>query len=467
MLRQAFQKRMNVAFVCFVAASGFAQLTQGADQTPQEIFDQRIMPIFRSEQPSSCVQCHLASVDLKNYILPSQEKTFASLRDQGLIDLKAPDNSKVLTLIRMGDKDLDEGAKLIHEKLRRAEYDAFEAWVKACCADPKLRDLPRLTPEEYATPDKADAIIRHARKSRVVDSFARNIWSQRMRCFPCHTPHEIDPSNPRHQAAVKTHKEFERKFEPEVVARLNIFRETPEATLDYLIERSRNASENELPLLNLADPLKSLILLKPTSKLPLKREDGTFEDASSIVPVTHMGGLKMHPDDQSYKAFVAWIKDYANVVGDRYVDVDALPADNWVATQRVIKLSNVPAQWPVGTPVQLFVYGRGVENDSWQDEPLAFTQGTVTPRRMVNGALFLLAARNEQTASEVKADEAVLAGGQFLVKVYVDLKSRIAEQPTILLGDEDFAGQTEFKQTRWRDGFKFGPTVPADALKQE
>src|SRR5262245_10287972 len=65
------------------------------------IFEQRIMPIFRSPQPSSCIQCHLSSVDLKNYILPSPEKTFVSLRDQGLIDLASPEKSKILTLIQM------------------------------------------------------------------------------------------------------------------------------------------------------------------------------------------------------------------------------------------------------------------------------------------------------------------------------------------------------------------------------
>ncbi|MCG8648668.1 MAG: hypothetical protein MI861_02485, partial [Pirellulales bacterium] len=34
-----------------------------------QLFHERIMPIFQSPQPSSCVQCHLAAVDLKNYIL--------------------------------------------------------------------------------------------------------------------------------------------------------------------------------------------------------------------------------------------------------------------------------------------------------------------------------------------------------------------------------------------------------------
>ena len=458
---------MAVLIVGLIASSVLAQDAASGEPTPLEIFDQRIMPIFRSSQPSSCVQCHLSAVDLKNYILPSQEKTFVSLRDQGLIDLEAPKESKILTLIRMGDKDLDKGARLIHEKTRKAEYDAFEAWVEASCNDPKLRDLPRLNPDELASPAKPDAVIRHARKSRVVDSFVRTVWSQRMRCFPCHTPNEIDPSNPRHQAAIKTQNEFKKKFGPEVVKRLNIFRATPEETLDYLIERSRDVKEGELPLLDLAEPRKSLIVLKPTSKLPVKRDDGTFAAPSSIEPVSHMGGLKMHPDDQSYKAFVAWIKDYANVVGDRYVEVEQLPADNWVATTRVLKLSNAPESWAVGTPVQLFVYAWNSESDSWTPEPIAFTQGTVTPRKMVNGALFLLAPRDASRATVVEGDQTVLEGGRYLVKEYVDLKHRLADDPTLLLGADDFVGQAELNKTRWREGFKFAAAISGDKLIKE
>src|SRR5438128_6742112 len=113
--------------------------TRAADgDAAKDVFEKRILPIFKSPNPSSCTQCHLASVDLKNYILPSSEKTFVSLRDQGLIDLTNPEKSKILTLIQMGEKDLDRGAKLIHAKTRQAEFEAFEAWVKACCSDQTL-----------------------------------------------------------------------------------------------------------------------------------------------------------------------------------------------------------------------------------------------------------------------------------------------------------------------------------------
>jgi hypothetical protein len=146
-----------------------------------ELFERPIMPIFRSPEPASCVQCHLASVDLKDYILPSQEKTFVSLRDQGLIDLDRPSESRILKLIQMGEEDLDRGALLIHAETRKAEYEAFAAWIAACCNDLRLRELPALAASELARPARPDAVIRHVRKSRLVDSFARIVWSQRMR----------------------------------------------------------------------------------------------------------------------------------------------------------------------------------------------------------------------------------------------------------------------------------------------
>src|SRR5262244_687727 len=82
----------------------------------QGIFDQRIRPILDSPKPSSCTECHLAGVDLKDYILPSHEKTFLSLRDQGLVDLDRPAQSKILRLIAMGG-GTNQGASLISARV--------------------------------------------------------------------------------------------------------------------------------------------------------------------------------------------------------------------------------------------------------------------------------------------------------------------------------------------------------------
>ena len=465
--KQRFVFLSTLLIVAAGSANGLAQRKITADSNPSEVFNRRILPIFKSPKPSSCVQCHLAAVDLKNYILPSHEKTFLSLRDQGLIDLKSPEKSKILTLIRMGEKDRDKGSRLIHEKTRQAEFEAFAGWIKSCCEDEKLRNLPPLRAEELAKPEKPDEVIRHARKSRLVDSFARNVFSQRMRCFPCHTPYEVDAANPRHQAAIKTRKKLRHDYGDEGFKRLSFFQKTPEATLKTLIKNSRHTPEGQLPLINLKSPRKSLLVLKPLSKLPAKGPDGKFAPPSFAQPVTHMGGLKMHKDDQSYKAFVAWLEDYAKVVGDRYTSIEDLPADNWQATQLVLRLMSVPENWPQGVPVQMFLHAWNKEKQSWEKEPAAFTQGTVTPRKVVNGALFLLRQPNSRRATTEDQKPLSFKRGKYMVKVYVDSKGRLADDPAVLLGENEFRGQSVLNAARWREGFRQAKTVSGSLLKEK
>jgi hypothetical protein len=450
----------GAAFILFISCIAIAEdnLQQADVDTPDRIFNERIMPIFRSTDPSSCVQCHLSAVDLKNYILPSHEKTFLSLRDQGLINLEKPSESKILQLIKMGDDDADKGARLIHEEMRQVEYQAFAAWITACCQDEALRNLPQLEKAGLAKPVQPEEVIRHSRKSRVVDSFIRNVWSQRMRCFPCHTPHEISADQ---QHARDRFEELENEFGDQ----LEIFKKTPEATLENLIELSKQVSPDELPLINIDDPTKSLLLLKPTSKLPAK-ENGKFLPPSYAEPITHMGGLKMHEDDQSYKSFVAWLEDYARVVKGKYKSVSDLPADNWHATQRVLRVADVPLAWKEGTVAQLFVYGRSHDNSSWNKEPIAFTQGTVTPKKMVNGSLFLLAPLDAEQALTWQHD-LQLAAGNYLIRIYVDAQGELADDPAAFLSEEAFVGAIELKNARWLEGFKNAELISAQDIQRE
>ncbi len=456
-MNRAASVLLTVLIVLGTSASGAA-----SEPDSLELFDTRIMPIFRSAEPSSCVQCHLSSVDLKNYILPSSDATFVSLRDQGLIDLNSPQDSRILNLIRMGDKDLDEAARLIHEKMRTAELEAFSTWIAACCQSPRMRALPSST--VLARPEVPDEVIRHARKSRVVDSFVRNVWSQRMRCFPCHAPHEIDESNPRQQAAVKTYQELTKRYDVRMLERLEIFRETPEETLAYLIESSKSTPEDRLPLIDLKDPANSLLIQKPMSKLPPKRDEGTFEEPSYRFPLTHMGGLKLHPHDQTYKSWVAWIQDYAKVTQGAYQSTEELPVDNWYPSQLVLRIKGAPAAWPVGGVVQLFVHERDDAEQRWHDDPVAFTQGTVTPRRMVNGALFLLGM--DESRVERWGDTAELPRGRFLVKAFVDTKGKVEHDPTVILDVDDFYGEAEIPKARWREGFRHAEIVSGTELKK-
>ncbi|TWT47104.1 hypothetical protein KOR42_42180 [Thalassoglobus neptunius] len=427
----------------------------------EDVFNQRIMPIFRSPEPSSCIQCHLSSVDLKEYILPSHEETFLSLRDQGLIDVETPTDSKILKLIQLGETDLDEGAKLIHEKLRQQEFEAFANWIEASCADTELVNRSPLSPSQLARPAKPDEVIRHTRRSSLAESFAKTVWTHRMRCFPCHTPFEIDESNPRHQAVIKKQREFAEKH-PELVDRLDLFQRTPEQTIDELVRRSRQTEPGDYPMLNLEAPTKSLLVLKPMSKLPAKIGENELGPPSSSDPVSHYGGLKLHPNDQTYKAIIKWIDDYAQAVHGDYKIVSDLPQDLWIGTQQVVRLTNIPESWPVGETVQIFIHTWDEEHQMASDEPVAFTQGTVTPRHLVNGTLLVIAPR--ESASETTAPNP-FTPGRFVVKVYRDQQGKIHDEPTLLLDETDLVGTTELDQPKWREGFRFAEQIDASLLK--
>lgn len=137
-----------LTFSLLVGVTLCSYAVSAAEPTSAEVFERRILPIFKSPNPSSCTQCHLAGVDLKNYILPSHEKTFLSLRDQGIIDFDNPDDSKILHLIAMGGTNgvAGEGAALIGAKVRALELAAFAEWIRASARDPELRAAPRPAP---------------------------------------------------------------------------------------------------------------------------------------------------------------------------------------------------------------------------------------------------------------------------------------------------------------------------------
>jgi hypothetical protein len=176
-----------------------------------------------------------------------------------------------------------------------------------------------------------------------------------------------------------------------------------------------------------------------------------------------MGGLKMHVDDPSYKAFIAWIQDYARVVGDRYAGVDELPVDNWHASQHVVLVQDAPESWPESVRIQFFIHAWDAQQESWSEEPIAFTQNSLTPRRIVGGPLFLLRAAGSQEDHDWDTEDGQLAPGKYLVKVYIDTRHCLADDPTVLLSEEDYYGQVEI-EARWGRGYPQAERVSGDEL---
>jgi len=76
------------------------------------------------------------------------------------------------------------------------------------------------------------------------------------------------------------------------------------------------------------------------------------------------------------------------------------------------------------------VYAWKVDKAAWEQETIAFTQGPVTPRSMVNGTLFVLAAKGQPAKPD--SEKAALAPGRYLVKAHVEVTDVEAlDLPTI------------------------------------
>ena len=382
------------------------------DGNAATVFEERIAPIFKSPNPSSCVACHLSSVDLKDYILPSSKETFLALRKQGLIDLDTPEKSKILTLINRG-ADKQTGPARVSAKQQKAEYEAFAAWIKACAVDPTLKGsaIPEGEPLRELKPVE---VVRHARMDRVLESFERNVWAMRFRCMNCHT--EGSPQND------KLRKEFG--------ARVSwVKKEGAGATMDYLL-----ASK----LIDTKEPEKSLLLTKPL---------GTDK---------HEGGIKFAPGDQGYKAFRAWVDDVAAIKTGRYAKATDLPAKETgpkrFGTDIWFKLTNTPDAW-ADKLLQVNVHSWNAKAGEWEKEPVATSDRIVFGKgKLWQHNLTLLADAGSVRANQWQTGKPKLPSGKYLVKVYVDAKDRLKSDWKSSLGKDDFVGRIEVN-AKWTEGY--------------
>lgn len=392
---------------------------------PKEVFERRILPIFKSPNPSSCTECHLAGVDLKNYILPSHEKTFLSLRDQGLIDLENPADSKILRLIAMGG-GTNQGAALISAKVREAELAGFSDWIQASARDPKLRNAAKLPAAEVAKPSRPLEVIRYARTDRLLASFEENIWSQRFRCSGCHSPKGSENAK-----LVEKHGE-----------QVSWMKDTADATMRYLLD-----SEN----LNVQQPERSRLLLKPLNE------------------IKHGGGQKMLPGDMTYKAFRAWLDDYAKTVSDRYASVAELPKPKAVpamfGTEIWLKLRNTPPEWGERL-LQVTLFAWDKTRNTWESEPIAMSDRGVSGKgKLWQHSLALLAPKDSERAKQWSETPASLPAGRYLLKVHVDVKERLKADWNATLAATEFVGEAVV-DSKWPKGYGKMTVVEASQVRR-
>ena len=394
-----------------VPASGSEELRgaaviEGEDEGNQSalaIFERRIIPIFQSQKPSSCTECHLSGVDLRDYIHPDQERTFASLVAAKLVDVNQPDSSKILEFIsRKPDKP-----GLINEKVRREEYDAFRAWLRAAVNDRRL--LAARPPEQALGPSVPDAVIRHARSDRILASFIDNVWTEVGRCAHCHSPDRNEKQVAEHGEQVSWIK-------------LN----DPEATMRYMLDAG---------LIDADSPEESLLLLKPT------------------MQVKHGGGQKVVVGDRTYMQFRRFIDDYAATAAGRYKSAKDLPPEDKevsVISEAWFKIADVPAKFD---KMLLQVDLHRWENGHWSEDRWATADRQVFgPGNLWQQTLSLTARRGSQLAAGIRSRPS-LPAGRYLAKIYIDETGRLQKDFRAELGADEFVGQVEV-ESNWPEGYE-------------
>ena len=370
------------------------------DDSSLAIFKKRILPIFQSAKPSSCAECHLSGVDLKEYIRPTQQQTFASLVSAGLIDVAKPDESKILTFISRRP----EKASLVTDEIRQVEFEAFRAWVRAAVSDSTLIADKDVLPIGSQLPEE---VIRHARTDRVLTSFVENVWTEVGRCAACHSPDQ-------NQKQVKEHGEQ--------VSWITL--RDPQATLNYMLEAD---------LIDTDEPEKSLLLMKPT------------------MQVKHGGGQKMVIGDRSYKQFRRFIDDYTAIVHDKYAKSEQLPepSDEVSAVTDIwLKIEGVPAKFDKML-LQIDVYRQ--TDSGWSEHRVATSDRPVFGGgNLWQHSLSLTARRDTDWAKQIAAEK--LPPGKYSAKLYIDQTNKLQKDFTAVLNEQDFVGEVEV-ESQWSAGY--------------
>ena len=358
-----------------------------ADDTAGELFRRRVLPILNSQNPSSCTECHFGGVELQAYIHKDQATTFAALRDAGLINVKSPDESKILQFIRRHTDTTSE----LQAKVRRAEHEAFRTWILAAVRDPEL--LSAQPSDARVGSELPVEVVRHLRRDHVLNSFVENVWSQIGRCINCHSPD-------RNERLVKKHGDQVSWIRPH----------DPAATLAQCVEQF---------VIDPDDPEESLILLKPLGE------------------VEHGGGPKFALGSQTDKNFRRFLNDYAAVVNGKYQRVDQLPppaVEVGRLTEQHLRIVDLPADLAKRF-LRVDLYRR--EGDGWSTTRWGTADNPIAgDKRIWQNMVTALAPVDSPRAVKLE-QQALLPGGRYLAKIYVDREGKLKKDRDLTLRSEE------------------------------
>ena len=257
-----------------------AEQSEAACQAkPSQAFHERIEPLLSEDRVTTCNQCHLSGVDLSAFARETPCKTWACLVDQGLVDVAAPDESKILGWILRAQPDSD----LITDDVIQAEHDGFLEWIEANAQCPsacagvtcgKPADGPRCGDGQAdpipQIPSGEDE--RGCSDEELEQAFYDDVYAWRGRCYPCHFDTELDAEKdaPRWLSLVGN------------------------CQTGSAVSFKRALA---LGIIDTAEPEASLLLLKPL-------------DVSG-GGVKHGGGGKFLPTDPTYESFLRFVRHYA------------------------------------------------------------------------------------------------------------------------------------------------------------
>jgi hypothetical protein len=249
-------------------------------ETATEMYDRRIKPLLSEDQPKTCNQCHLSGIDLGMFARDNACEAMACLVEDGLVNLKAPEQSTILGWIQRAKP----ASGLITQDVVDQEYQGFLEWInynatcgKQHCADAKCgpkTDAPFCALAKGNQPVIDPATDPGDCSDKTLEElFLTTVYAARGRCYPCHFDSVTTATSE--------------------AARWIAQSGTCEAAS---LTTMRNVIRSEY--INYETPENSLLLLKPLSV-----EGGGIE---------HGGHAKFQKTgDSGYDNFLYWLKRYA------------------------------------------------------------------------------------------------------------------------------------------------------------
>tara|TARA_R110002072_G_scaffold145460_1_gene292027 strand:+ start:186198 stop:187988 length:1791 start_codon:yes stop_codon:yes gene_type:complete len=381
-----------------------------ADADAATIFSSRILPILKSDSASSCTECHFVGVELRDFILEDQAKTFASLKSTGMIDVDQPDKSKILRFISRKQEKSDP----LIEKVRSTELVAFRAWIRAAVHEPEL--LKATSDVEVGT-SLPPAVIRHARRDRVLSSFIDNIWSEMGRCINCH-----DPERNRQK-----------------IGRNGLTKEDVDA-ISWIVPRDPAGTLLELVdsgNIDVDDPAASLVLTKPAG----------LDD--------HGGGPKFFPGSPTYRNFLAFLTDYVDIKNGEYATPSDLPEaqeEISLLSEQQLRVTDIPAAFS-DLPLQVDIYRRIPRTGKWSEHRWATGFSRVNGKRHVWQNPILVTAPADSPLAKEFRERKLLPSGEYRIRILIDRERKTVKDPTYELAEAEFVAEVQISGT-WKPGYQ-------------